>query len=438
MRNRTTEEISTGITIEQRHENENRFFATPPWNVLERKRVGITPLKASLGSLLSNHVAMEFPEIRKEIDNKYIQSQQELEDLGPPRQTSHEQMQYLIKLAGAYQKKVEDCLTGRYSKKGRHPSKLRMHAKLADDEFNKQMHNKGYHYRFQSTTNSLDDSLNAKELAEEAGAEDPKEDDSGVDDSDVDDSDEDIYLAIRTLYITSRGTELPGHVNPSVLEALFAQQTVNWTWIAKDYVEKIVDLIWMCNGSLFTQLSADDGLIGKALEKTSADMETSIQAARSELDRILTDERTGPLSTVNHYFADNLAAARSERVVAQLKKMGYEEGQQYTMRFESLTRVAHLSNEASAVHDIHDSLSAYYKVALKRFIDNVVGQVAERNLLGPGGPLTVFTPDWVGKLDSDELAAIAGEDYTTSDTRAELKAQIVRLEEARKICSGRS
>ena len=40
----------------------------------------------------------------------------------------------------------------------------------------------------------------------------------------------------------------------------------------------------------------------------------------------------------------------------------------------AITRAAHLSNEDHAVNDIHDILKAYYKVALKRYMDNVVLQ----------------------------------------------------------------
>ena len=441
VRNRSTDEILSGVTIEQRHEIERAFFRTVPWKVLDKTRVGIASLKAYLSRLLSDHVTKEFPEIRKEIDNRYVRLSKELQKLGVPRQTTQEQMQFLIRLAGDYQKKVEDSLTGRYFKTGRHPSKLRMHVQMSNEAFNKQIHSEGCHYAFQSTEKTLDDALKAAEGVEVLDFSEPveganAEDEKGAD-SDIDDSNENIYIAIHTLYITSRGTELPGHVNPSVLEALFARQTVNWVWLAEGYVEDVVSLIKSCNETLFAQLPLDDSLRGRLLENTRAGTEISVQAAKDDLSRILNDERTGPLMTNNHYFADNLAAARAERVVVQLKKMGYQDGQQYEMRFESLTRVAHLSNEASAVHDIHDTLSAYYKVALKRFIDNVVIQVVERNLLGPGGPLTIFSPDWVGGLKSDELAAIAGEDYITSNNRTELSAQLVRLEQARKICSGR-
>ena len=442
----------SGVTMDQRHENERKFFETAPWNVLDKQRVGISPLKRFLGRLLSDHVAKEFPAIRKEIDNRYARVQKDLNQLGPSRQTMHEQMQYMLKLARVYQRKVENNLEGRYSETGMHPSKLRMHVQKANEAFNTEMHNEGYHYKFQTTATSLQDAVFTPPQAvaeDDESSVDEYEEDSrtpaGGSGSrgtvqaplDTEDSGANIYIAIRNLYITSRGTELPGLVNPSVIEVLFARQTVRWVPIAQEYVDKVVSLIRNCNLSLFAQLPVDERLKRKVLDTITDGMETSITAARSDLSRILTDEREGPLITINHYFADNLAAARAERVVAQLTKLGYKDGQQYAMNFKSLTSVAHSSNEASAVHDIHDVLNAYYKVALKRFNDNVVNQVVERNLLGPGGPLTVFAPEWVGRLDSDELAAIAGEDFTTSNARTELTAQLGRLDQARKVCSGR-
>ncbi len=433
--------------MEQRHENEKKFFAAAPWNILDNGRVGIASLRRFLGRLLSDHVANEFPAIRKEIDDRYKRVRKDLDQLGPSRQTMHEQLQYMLKLTRAYQQKVENNLEGRYLETGMHPSKLRMHVQAANEYFNTKMHDKGHHYQFQSTATSLKDALNP---APEAPTNDYEDSEvsvtsaaaSGVTDRvpghpDIDDSGKNIYIAIRDLYITSRGTELPGLVNPSVLEVLFARQTVKWTQIAQDYVDRVVRLIQDCNLALFAQLSMDERLKLKVIDTINDGMETSITAARSDLSRILTDEREGPLTTINHYFADNLAAARAERVVAQLQKLGYKDGEKYTMNFKSLTSVAHLSNEASAVHDIHDVLKAYYKVALKRFNDNIVNQVVQRNLLGPGGPLTVFAPDWVGQLDSDELAVIAGEDFITLNTRKELTAQLGRLDQARKICSER-
>lgn len=58
----------------------------------------------------------------------------------------------------------------------------------------------------------------------------------------------------------------------------------------------------------------------------------------------------------------------------------------------------YLSNEDQAVNDIHDILKAYYKVAMKRFTDNIVLQIGERLILNPDGPVKTLSPDLIGDL----------------------------------------
>jgi hypothetical protein len=159
--------------------------------------------------------------------------------------------------------------------------------------------------------------------------------------------------------------------------------------------------------------------------------EAAYSAGTAEFCRILNDERGGILQTVNHYFADNLNAIREERVRARLQQAGYNDGQNVATNLLHVMKTIHLSNEQQAVYDIHDILKAYYKVALKRFTDNVVLQVVERHILGPNGPpVRAFSPDMVNDFDEGELMEIAGEIFSTSRVRNELVAQCERFEKA--------
>jgi hypothetical protein len=90
----------------------------------------------------------------------------------------------------------------------------------------------------------------------------------------------------------------------------------------------------------------------------------------------------------------------------------------------------HLGNEDQAVNDIHDTLKAYYKVALKRFTDNVVLQITERLLLGPNGPVKTFSPEMIGDLQDIELTDLAGKNFATSSTRNELMNKHERFQKA--------
>ncbi|OBT73171.1 hypothetical protein VF21_07938 [Pseudogymnoascus sp. 05NY08] len=125
-----------------------------------------------------------------------------------------------------------------------------------------------------------------------------------------------------------------------------------------------------------------------------------------------------------------MADERSERVLNRLKEVGLEDGQYQTIDLAAITRAAHLSNEDQAVNDIHDILKAYYKVALKRYIDNVVLQVIERIYLGSNGLVRAISPEYVGTLSDTELADIAAESYATSSTRTEIGYKLQRLDKA--------
>lgn len=86
-------------------------------------------------------------------------------------------------------------------------------------------------------------------------------------------------------------------------------------------------------------------------------------------------------------------------------------------------------------------LFSYYKVARKRFVDNVCQQVVERFLLSGGltndeenkSPVKLFDADLVLSIDDAKLEAIAGEDPSVKHHRENLKAEVDKLEKALKI-----
>lgn len=409
--------------MKQRDRNELEFFKTGEWSVLDRNRVGIGALKTFLGQLLYEHVAGEFPTMRQEIVTLWGQNQKQLEMMGPPPQYSFEQRQFLLKIAGAYQRQVEDSLSGRYQLgiSGQHPSKLRMYVRDLNDRFAEQMDREGHTLEFRSTDESLEVDVN------DTKAEESEPDDIATATN--------IYHWVRGFYRESRGTELPGHVNPRVLETLFRAQTVKWGRIAMDLIKAVLVKIEACHKHLLAGSCADENVRRKIQSRLERSTKDAIEKGLAEYKRILLDEHQGILETTNHYFADNLAKSQAERVVARLKKLGYVDGKSYTMNFHAMISVVHLSNETSVIYNIHDALKAYYKVSLKRFIDNIPRQVIERHFLGPTGPVCLLTPEFVGQLPDPDLEALAAEDFSTSCRRLELKNHISRLDKAIEVSS---
>lgn len=93
-----------------------------------------------------------------------------------------------------------------------------------------------------------------------------------------------------------------------------------------------------------------------------------------------------------------------------------------------------MSNTKHTVQDIHDILKSYYKVARKRFIDNVCMQAADYYLVtGPAAPMELLSPSWVYTLSSEQLEEIAGEEDFVRRKRRQLEKQVKELEAGKRI-----
>ncbi|KFY50419.1 hypothetical protein V495_00273 [Pseudogymnoascus sp. VKM F-4514 (FW-929)] len=442
VKNRSTKEIQDGVTMEQRHINEKKFFDTAPFNQLSKDRVGIPALKKFLGKLLYTHIRGEFPGLVQEIRKLVHTCRDELDALGPSRQTFMEQRH----LSGHYDSDLEP----------EHHLKLRMHIQNANESFGRLIETCGHTRPFNMVDGTVDLSFGPVPFEKHT-------------------RNKNIDNWILEQYRQSRGAELPGTVNPGVLESLFRQQSARWGPLAEQHIVKVEEIVRNFNQAVLESLVPEDVLRAKiearrktaslgtsGNERSTATSRTVITAATScilQLRQIIADERSGILQTINHYFADTLANTREERVV------GLEDGQYQTIDLAAITRAAHLSNEDQAVNDIHDILKAYYKVALKRYMDNVVLQVEfssdyqavndihdilkayyrvalkrymdnvvlqviERIYLGSNGPVRAISPEYVGTLSDAELADIAAESYATSSTRTEIGYKLERLDKA--------
>ena len=104
------------------------------------------------------------------------------------------------------------------------------------------------------------------------------------------------------------------------------------------------------------------------------------------------------------------------------------------LRLDNVMEGTTASNLEHTVQDLHDILNSYYKVARKRFVDNICMQGASHYLVtGPDAPVRVFSPGFIADLTPEQLEFIAGEDVVTKRRRAELNNDIHNLEEGKKV-----
>lgn len=410
VRNRSTEEVHKGVSFEERRAKEKQFFTKDPWRTLDSDRVGIPALEKFLRKLLFDHIRKEYPSLVEEINALTERCCKDLEALGPRRESSDEQRRMLIEIATEFQSSAKNSLMGFYEMDSltQKSLRVRMHIQNLNEEFSDKVWKFGHTKSFKGKLSTAPESENIPTDPEEEALS--------------------IYDWIRDAYRQSRGAELPGMVNPGVVQLLFKMQTTKWEKLAANHIARVKERVEAFNIDLLRQKCPDDTLRQKIWIRLRPMFTAVYKKANEELGAILEDERGGILLTYNHYYTTGLDNSRQQRL-SDVKQSVGPDGVQVTVPKK------HSSNEVQAVDEIHDVLQAFYKVSRRRFVDCVALQVIERHFLGPFGPIRSFSPAFVGGLSPEELRAIAGEEQTIIEKRKNLVAKLERLQGAQDIAN---
>ncbi|KAF8253495.1 P-loop containing nucleoside triphosphate hydrolase protein [Wilcoxina mikolae CBS 423.85] len=406
VRNRSTEEVRSGVTAERRLKNEQTFFQTDPWRSLDKNRVGIQALERFLRNLLYEHVRREYPILVKELENKVFDLRQAIDDLGSPRESPEQQRSVLIEVATKFQIMARDALMGIYREEHEDDSmRLRTNVRNLNDDFANNVKFHGHLYNFET--------------------EDPKK----------------IHAWILKVHKRSRGVELDGLVNYDVFKSLFRSQTEGWEQLAREHISVVNQQVNEFISRLLNVKCHDSELRLKLASFLGPHFSRTFDNASEELNKILRSERGEVMLTYDDSFVKTLDEIRQQRMLDDLSKNQCIESDsegQSMFSMQGLISIFHSSyktREEQAVHEIYDYLKSYYYAARTRFIDCVCLQVIERHFLGEGGSVQAFSPALVGKMSPEELQGIAGEDFSVVSTRHALVEKLERLETARAIAN---
>ncbi|KAH0543411.1 hypothetical protein FGG08_002269 [Glutinoglossum americanum] len=451
VRNRSTGDIGEGVTLDKRNDKERDFFQKTPWNQIPKDRVGVQALRDFLATLLSDRVRGVLPALRTEIQRKLEKSQQELDRLGDMRQDSEQQRRYLVGLAKEYQIKVNDALSGRNWVEGNHPAKLRVNIHNEDDKFKKEMQEKGHTHLFLPNKTLGGFSSGCAKCGTSGRDTDSSAGDSSTGDSSSgnlstgggtpDASDKSLntstYRWIAKRYKESRGGELLGLVNSTLVQSLFHEQTANWERISSQYIDGVIHQIHEFNHAIFDEICGDNNTSHKLRVYLKDHIKIPIEEGRRELEKLLSVERDGVLQTSSRSYMKNLQEAR-ERRARNSPHIWVDD----TEHGENSVKTFLTEAEQHAIYYIYDLLETFYEISCDRFMDNVRGQVVERILLSPGdprmnrrlkvnpGPLGIFNTDFVYLMKEGELEAAAGEGLSTREQRKNLRRRVDRLTKA--------
>jgi hypothetical protein len=246
-----------------------------------------------------------------------------------------------------------------------------------------------------------------------------------------------ISIWIDTVYRESRGFEI-GTFNHTLLSALMKKQSAKWSTLAQGYISDVIAMVHRFIKKVLLAACGDTRISTNILTRLWDELTGKYRQAIAHVEFLLKIERAGTPMTLNHYLNDNLQKCRQQRFKEALAGKTLEDcSHGEVIRVSDLSYRDNMSNAEHTVQDLHDILQAYYKVARKRFVDNVCMQGADHFLVtGPEAPMKLFSPSWVNSLSDKFLEEIAGEEGNTKRRRLQLQKEIADLEDGRKILLG--
>ena len=268
---------------------------------------------------------------------------------------------------------------------------------------------------------------------------------------------QEIYRWIRDEIKACRGTELQGTLNPDVLPTLFHKQARNWRGIAELYFHAVLQTIFTALVQILHSVCADP-LTRKRIEDLLREAnQESKKRGSAQLTSRLNEILSRHLQTSNPAFEQKVSEARRLRFQAALARYkssrpsatsqlstngtAAEKTAQPTddllvidMRdTESLFAQLHFSNSQNLEDEVHDTLKAYYEIAREDFVGYVNDHIVEQYLYDAHGPVLLFDSVYVAGLNDEKIEALAVEDETLVQKRAEKEEALSRLSRAEEI-----
>ncbi|KAK8852091.1 P-loop containing nucleoside triphosphate hydrolase protein [Apiospora arundinis] len=422
LRNRSYQQ--KGANSASRDQQESDFFAHAPWNSLPPSQLGVEALKSRLSDVLYNHILEHIPAVMKEIKSGINDCKGRLGYL--------EQRAHLIDVSQRFANLMRDAVRGDYSddffmlgEEMQQSGRLRATIRNNISKFSKNMHSEG---------------CSQKIIADDETSE-------GIKRSE--------YVAqVQEMLKEHRGCELPGTFSPMIVGELFKRQIVPWQDIVHEAVLSTVNDVRISTSAILKHVAGKD--VAKHIRLTITTV------AIDELQDDLTDtaqqllvplQKFHPM-TQNHYLTENVQREQAkrrkvdvaDRLTAFLGKDKVVSGI-YKGMFEvdklvdSILGVSNLemtepNMDKYAAGLATDMMEAYYKVALKKFVDDFEVNAVEVCLMQKLP--NIFSPTVVSGLPDDTVSKIAGESQEKIQERHKLREKMAALgkgeELLRRVC----
>ncbi|KAL5389108.1 hypothetical protein PMIN06_009457 [Paraphaeosphaeria minitans] len=374
-------------SLQERNRTEKLFFSSGAWGSLNSSQVGLHSLKSRLSKILRDQILVQLPDVLSQIQGGICDCTRKLEALGTPRATVQEQKRHLLTVSQSFTYLIIAAADGEYS----------------DSFFGDASTHEGYQKRLRANLRNVLTKF-ADTMREQGHTYDIVD------------------------QVSTQGRELPGTFGPLIIGQRFLKQRKPWTRLVKETMEEVVHAVrhvlyaalsHVCNPS--TREAILMCIIYPKLDR----LEKELQEKVIEL---LKPHDTRHLITYNHYLTDNVQKAQAGRRMREIKKtLERFFGDDYTnlgtvklsVNVDSSTKLLVTKTEADmniyASSTATDFMQAYYKVALKKFVDDfsvlaVKARIFERLP-------ALFCPENVLDIKDEMVATLAAEDEESSVER---------------------
>ena len=370
-----------------------------------------------------DHNIAQLPQVIREIELGISESSSNLKRLGRQRDTIHDQRRYLLRVSLDFTRLIKAAVEGDYAEEdffGTSEMTESCNARLRAGvwqlltEFAEEIATVGH------AVTIVDDAKHASEKTTPRKV-----------------LRAEYMQQVKVMIKLSRGCELPGMFNSAVIGELFRKQAAPWKHLAEWRIEETLNLVGNVVQMALRDASNDEEVIKRIscgiLEPIAAKLRESV---RAKLDELLAPHMDGHPITYNHYLTENLQKAQAERYEEKLKEAFGKHvpapgGPRLdtSKLLDSVRGATEPNMDNFAATLAVDAMEAYYKVAMKKFVDDfsvlAIEQCVMRKLS------SVFPPDIVGGMTDEQIAALASESPDVSSKRIKLAEKLKTLEAGR-------
>ncbi|KAI1915898.1 hypothetical protein LOZ65_005351 [Ophidiomyces ophidiicola] len=446
LKNPDPDGLKRGITIDERKSKELQWFQAQKWSKHrpDYSRIGVDALRASLQTLLEGHIERELPKVQADVFELLNKAEKDLEALGEERKTVPELRLFISKLGSTFSNLMTSATDGTYQ--GTVPdffsearerllhNRLRARIHLLNEEFAGYMRQYSSKRRLNRRPNDetlldikrhlvLSMPLDTKTYAQLLALDEPEIVSTG-----------EFHAHVKMTYQNTRGLELPGNCNHTLLMELFHEQSNHWPVVAKRHTQSVHNLVRDFVDRVLKQVVSEEHVRLELHRVINSRLRVNLDDALDELEKICRDEKFQPI-TYNHYFTDNIQRIRNQGLKEAVAEAFNEI--KWTSTHPHIDKAKILSEAQNAIivdmneqtcQEATAALDAYCKVAMKTFVDNVCRQVIERHIVSKLP--NVFNPTTVLSLTDKELQKIAAEPGSKTERRKELTHLVSMLKES--------